>query len=63
MLRHYACLLSLVLLDLVPGVDFVLLRVMQLLSSVYARRHEFLSTNGSLAAQPLNLIVPGSCLY
>jgi hypothetical protein len=43
---------------------------MQLLSSVleyvgvvYAWRHEFLSTNGSLAAQPLNLTVPGSCLY
>jgi hypothetical protein len=70
MLRHSACLLSLILLDSLPGVDFVLLRVMQLFSSlfeyvgaVYARRHEFLCTNGSLAAQPLHLTVPGSCLY
>jgi hypothetical protein len=48
---------------------FCALRVIQLLSSVleyvgavYARNHEFLRNNGSLAAQPLTLMVPGSCL-
>jgi predicted exporter len=69
MLPHLVCILSLSMLYASPGLDFVLLHVIQLLSSVleyvgavYARNHEFLSNNSSLAAQPLTLMVPGSCL-
>jgi hypothetical protein len=62
MLRHQTCLLPFFLLSSLPGVDFVLSRVIQLLSSVleyagavYARNHGFRSTNGSFAAQSLTL--------
>jgi hypothetical protein len=70
MLRHQTCILPSVLLRSLPGVDFVLSRVIQLLPSVleyagavYARNHGLRSPNGSFATQPLTLIVPGSCWY
>jgi hypothetical protein len=52
-----------------PESVLLLSRALQLLSSVlehagavHARYHGLLSMNGSLPAQPLTLMVPGSCL-